>query len=207
LCSQVSLKTHPWIHWLEPNDTYSLEQIDTIISTVQFILDEKEQRFFIFSQADKLSPACCNRLLKTVEEPHQGYYFIFLTNQPDALLTTLKSRCISKSFLSEQIQHSYQEILQPFINQGFNNPIQFMKTIDKYQIKENETKEILDLLLEHFYKILKTSITDQQKAFQLVEYLIIIKQALHQLPLPGSYKLFWKNIYLTFHQQLTCLKK
>lgn len=209
-CIQVANKTHPWVTWLEPENTYTLDQIDHIISSVQFKLDQSEKRFFIFTHSEELTPACCNRLLKTVEEPNQGYHFIFMTNRPDEILPTLRSRCIIKSFATQAVQHQYQEILQPFQDFNCNNPLQFMKTIDKLQIKESTTKEIIDLLIEYFYLKLKTSIqqnSDKNESLKYLDSIIICKNSLKQLPLPGSNKLFWKNMYLTFHHHAKCLKK
>lgn len=208
-CAQIYQKNHPWISWLEPENSYSLEQIDSVIESVQFLLDSKEKRFFIFTTAHELTSACCNRLLKTIEEPHAGYYFIFITHRPQELLPTLISRCFTQNFKSENSEHIFHEILQPFINGTFNNPIQFMKLIDKQNIKESSSKEIIDLLFHHFYEKLKESIhvADQIAQTKYLNLIVILKKSLLQLPTQGSHKIFWKNLYLAFHQQSLCLKK
>ena len=203
-CTQIADKSHPWITWFEPENSYTLEQIDQIITSVQFLLDKQEQRFLIFTKANDLSSACCNRLLKTIEEPHPGYHFIFLTNRPDSILQTLKSRCIQQQFNSEKTQHSYQEILDVLYELKFKNPIHFMKLIDKLQIKDHETKEILDLLLEYFSKKLKSSLEKQSNTSLYLSILTCIKQHLKIPPLSGSHKIFWKNFYIQLHQQ--CLQ-
>lgn len=203
-CQQIEQKMHPWITWLEPENSYSVDQIDDVINSVQFILDSNEKRFFIFTQAQELTPACCNRLLKTIEEPHFGYHFIFMTTRPEELLATLKSRCFVKKFHQQALHHQYDEILQPFTSLTFKNPIQFMKLIDKHEIKESATKEIIDLLLEHFHKKLQL---DESKKKLYLDLMILLKKQLLQLPLPGSTKLFWKNLYLGFHYQIICSTK
>lgn len=209
ICSQIYQKSHPWITWLEPENSYTLEQIDSVIESVQFLLDSKEKRFFIFTIAHELTSACCNRLLKTIEEPHAGYYFLFITHRPQELLPTLTSRCFTQNFKSEASEHFFHEILQPFINETLKNPLQFMKLIDKQNIKESSTKEVIDLLFQHFYEKLKSSVqnsdeTSQQKYLNLIA---ILKKSLLQLPLQGSHKIFWKNFYLTFHLESSCSKK
>lgn len=205
-CVQISQKTHPWIMWLEPENNYTLEQIDQVIESVQFLLDTKEKRFFIFTQAHELTSACCNRLLKTIEEPHAGYFFIFTTHRPQELLPTLTSRCFVQNFKSQNLDHDFHEIIEPFINLKFNNPIQFMKLIEKQNIKESASKEIIDLLFQLFHKKLKESIqySDTKAQAKNLEIILILKKSLLQLPIQGSHKLFWKNVYLTFHQHTSC---
>lgn len=206
ICAQIYHKTHPWITWLEPENSYSLEQIDIVIDSVQFLLDNKEKRFFIFTQAHELTSACCNRLLKTIEEPHAGYHFIFITHRPQELLPTLISRCFTQNFDLENTEHSFHEILQPFIEEKFNNPIQFTKLIDKQNIKESSTKEIIDLIFQHFHKKLKESVQESHNKSQdhYINLIVLLKKSLLQLPIQGSHKLFWKNLYLEFHQQTSC---
>lgn len=205
ICMQIAYKQHPWTTWLEPNESYSINQIDDIIIATQFKLDHNEKRFFIFTQAQELTSTCCNRLLKTIEEPHPGYHFIFMTHRPQDLLPTLKSRCFTQTFTTQSAGEQYHEIVQPFKELKLNNPVQFMRLIDKQSIKESATKEIIDLLFEHFCQKLKVTAQDSSKATETNQYLdilLILKRALLQLPVQGSSKIFWKNFYITFHQYL-----
>jgi len=202
---QIEQKEHAWITWLQPENSYTLDEIDQVLQSVRFTLDTNEQRFFIFNNAHDLTPACSNRLLKTIEEPHRGYFFIFLANKTDDILPTLASRCFIKQFISQNTEHPYQEIMEPFINSSFINPSGFMKNIERFNIKESETKEIVDLLLQYFHAQLITAHArsadfDPTKMITITDKIILLKQALTQLPLTGSSKIFWKNMYLTFHQ-------
>ncbi|MBI2353195.1 hypothetical protein HYV11_03085 [Candidatus Dependentiae bacterium] len=205
-CLNISKKNHPWVTWLFPEISYNAEQISNIIDATGFLLDKEEKRFFIFTKAHELNITCSNRLLKTIEEPHRGYYFIFLTNRPQDIVQTLKSRCFIQTFPATIQEELYQEITQPFISMTFNDPIQFIKLIDKQQIKEATTREIIDLLIQYFNHKLKESILHNDKNNQLkqLECLLILKKALLQMPLQGSSKLFWKNLYLAFSEQALC---
>ena len=205
ICNLVQQKIHPWIVWLSPENLYSLEQIDEVIDSVQFLLDTKEKRFFIFTQAHELTSACCNRLLKTIEEPHVGYYFVFITNRPQELLPTLISRCFVQNFKAQEVDHFFNEIMKPFIDIKLSQPILFMKMIEKQSIKESSTREIIDLLFKHFYEKLKESIQEnnQKNQKKYLNIIFILKKSLLQLPIQGSYKLFWKNFYMEFHQQIS----
>jgi DNA polymerase-3 subunit delta' len=48
----------------------------------------------IVEEADKMNPQSQNKLLKTLEEPAPGYIIILITDNPEQLLDTIKSRCV-----------------------------------------------------------------------------------------------------------------
>ncbi|MBN2408912.1 MAG: DNA polymerase III subunit delta' [Candidatus Aminicenantes bacterium] len=52
-----------------------------------------EKRVFIITEAEKLSDASANTLLKILEEPPFFSQFILITHNPDLILSTIKSRC------------------------------------------------------------------------------------------------------------------
>lgn len=54
---------------------------------------EARARVFIIDDADKMNDAASNALLKTLEEPPSTTYLILITSRPDALLSTIRSRC------------------------------------------------------------------------------------------------------------------
>lgn len=205
-CNQIKDFQHPWVTWIKPDGSYTVDQIDEILQTVRFKLNPQEQRFLIFTQADELTTNCNNRLLKTVEEPHSGYFFIFLTNRTDNILPTLSSRCFIQEFNQITNNHRYAEILEPFLKGSLHQPAEFIKMIDSYEIKESETKDILDLLIQNFHQQLKVIHTEQDdkkisSMLAITDNIVVLKKALSELPVPGSCKMFWKNLYLSFHQQ------
>ncbi len=204
-CKQIELHEHPWIQWLQPDGAYNLDQIDEILQIVRFKLDPSEKRFIIFSHAEELTANCNNRLLKTIEEPHDGYIFIFLATRTENILPTLQSRCFVQEFDQHTHNFAFEEILQPFLKNKFERPLEFIKLIDDLEIKERETKDILDNLLNVFHTQLKNvdlNLPDHQsKMIRITDKIIILKEALLQLPPQGSAKMFWKNLYLKFHAE------
>ena len=129
-CNQIKRHEHPWTLWLQPDGAYSLDQIDEILQNVRFKLNPTEQRFIIFSKAEELTANCNNRLLKTIEEPHPGYFFIFLATRTENILSTLQSRCFFKEFDQTSSNFEFEEILQPFLKNRFEKPAEFIKLID-----------------------------------------------------------------------------
>ncbi len=199
-CTQISSKDHPWVIWTTPERSYTLEQIDEIIAQSAFQLDDHEQRFFILPQAERLTEQCSNRLLKTIEEPFPGYNFFFLTSRSQALPITIQSRCVVTRLKATTNFEIYKELLQPFLSLQFSHPVNFIKQLENLDIKEQETKELLDDLYEHWADKLKEAIKNQDPHAHVIEKLIIILQnALHNPPMTGGAKIFWKNLYIHAH--------
>ncbi|MEM6962002.1 MAG: AAA family ATPase [Myxococcota bacterium] len=73
-----------------------------ILPIARFAPFEAQCSFLIFPEAD-LSfpvqhPAAANALLKTLEEPRDKVHFILITDRPERLLDTIRSRCQRVSF-------------------------------------------------------------------------------------------------------------
>ena len=202
-CKQIISKQYSDIICIAPEESYNLDIIDEVLDQVKFKLNQNQHKFFIFTQADTLTPACSNRLLKTIEEPHQGYHFIFLASRIENILPTIISRCLLQEF-NNQIQDSkYQEFISIFIENNYKNPQQFLKSIDKLEINFQNSKDIIDYLFTHFYNNLKRTIQNNRNDNNLIEKeldkILILKKEMTQLPIAGSTKIFWKNIFIKFH--------
>jgi DNA polymerase III gamma/tau subunit len=202
-CTQISQEQHPNVTWIAPQDSYNLEDIDTVLEQVRFKLDNNQHKFFIFQEADELTPSCSNRLLKTVEEPHAGYHFIFLASRIDTILPTIISRCLMQEFNNQIQDDKYEELIEIFTQNNLKNPQQFLKIVDKLQINPQNSKDVIDYLFAYFYNQLKkihtSNNTDLGSIQKNMDKLLILKNEMGQLPLSGATKIFWKNIFIRFH--------
>jgi len=71
----------------------SIDQIRTLVlARSAFPPHEGRARIYIIRRAEELSTSAANALLKTLEEPTRGSYFILLTAQAGSLLSTIRSR-------------------------------------------------------------------------------------------------------------------
>jgi len=203
ICQQIATQQFHQTVWINPEDSYSLEDIDAILEQVRFKLDRGQHKFFIFCKTEELSSACANRLLKTIEEPHEGYHFIFLATRTDTILPTVISRCLTQEFSNQNNTELYQEILDIFIFLKLQNPQSFIKLIDKLEIDTQNSKNIIDQLFAHFYYKLKQAHIAKENDLKLLHknlnFLLILKKQYHQLPISGSTKIFWKNLFMEFH--------
>lgn len=86
----------------------SVQQIRRIVLPhASYAPHEGKARIFIIRRAEELGIEAANALLKTLEEPRRGTFFILLTSRPDRLLDTIRSRTLKLRFgpLSDPVLH------------------------------------------------------------------------------------------------------
>ncbi|MCC6422722.1 MAG: DNA polymerase III subunit [Phycisphaerales bacterium] len=69
-------------------------------------------KIFIIEQADTMTSAAQNAMLKTLEEPSEQSLIILLTDQPTYLLPTIRSRCQLITFSPIPTQTIQQQLIQ-----------------------------------------------------------------------------------------------
>ncbi len=87
---------HPDLHVVSPvkkSRIIDVDAIDTIIELASLHPTEAGRRVFIIHEADRMRAPAQNHLLKTLEEPLGKSVFILLTEHPQLLLPTIRSRC------------------------------------------------------------------------------------------------------------------
>lgn len=96
-CRQVAERTWPDAIWIKPEKKSRIISIDQLRAT---LLPRMSQTSFgggwkvgVFVAADRLFDAAANAFLKMLEEPPPLTLFLLLTDEPQALLPTVRSRC------------------------------------------------------------------------------------------------------------------
>ena len=95
-CRRVLAGTHPDVHTVEPEKgkkTIGVDVLREAIDEVGTKSFEDGAKIMLFPEAERMTPAAQNCLLKTLEEPPAGTVFFLMTDQPGALLPTIVSRC------------------------------------------------------------------------------------------------------------------
>jgi len=85
---------------LEKANNIKINSIREIKKYLTINYDELPYRLVIIEDAHLMSGEAQNALLKSLEEPPNGVIFILITDKPDMLLTTTKSRCWELPFTS-----------------------------------------------------------------------------------------------------------
>lgn len=70
-----------------------IEQVRRLITELSYKTRAATPRVFILWRADLLTIPAQNALLKSLEEPPANTYLMLVTDQPEALLPTIRSRC------------------------------------------------------------------------------------------------------------------
>jgi hypothetical protein len=201
-CRNIQERQHASLLWLAPEKNYTLEQLEPLKHTISFALDSDHHYFIVLEGADALPPACANSLLKILEEPPRGYHFILLAHVRDAVLPTIQSRC----FIMNKHTHAHERASHDIVYALTLHPprcaFEFLQIVEKSPPDENMSQIMLEEILSFWlekYKIHSENDSITEK--KIVTMIESVHKALAQPPMPGSSKLFWKNIYL---QLTTC---
>ncbi len=219
-CTQIQTQQHHGVIWLTPAKQYTLEELEPIFSTIIFALAPEEHFFFVIQKADFLTTICANKLLKSMEEPPAGYHFILLAQRQDAILPTIRSRCMSTAYNSDRTSDDHAQLFSLFTSTLPGDPAAFLKLLDQAALNERESVELLDRLLKFWLKKSnqlfiekKNTCAISSKNFSAItaakidpayvqahHVIEILQQATVTPPMPGSSKLFWKNLYIQIKQ-------
>jgi DNA polymerase III subunit delta' len=99
---RVLAGNHPDVRVVTPRDegarNLPVEVLrNDVLPFTQFAPFDGPAAFLVFPEADvsfpEAYPESANALLKTLEEPRRGVHFVLLSERPDRLLPTIRSRC------------------------------------------------------------------------------------------------------------------
>lgn len=93
-CRKIDHQNHPDLHILEPDgNSIKIEQIRTFQKELNLKPLEAPRKICLIEKAECMTTGAGNALLKTLEEPRGDTLLILLTDQPQMLLETIRSRC------------------------------------------------------------------------------------------------------------------
>ena len=150
---KIESKNHPDLLWIEPSymlqgksisqtkakleninikspPQIRLNQIKEIIEFLGKKPLEAEQSIVIIEDVEKMNESASNALLKTLEEPNTGL-FILITQRPEKLLSTIRSRCQ----------------IVPFTRLNDNEVNKIIQKLEVFQEKNNIPSEKIDELI------------------------------------------------------------
>ncbi|MGF2252186.1 DNA polymerase III subunit delta' [Yersinia ruckeri] len=110
-CRLMLAGNHPDWHVLTPEkgkSSIGVERVRTLIETLYSHAQQGGAKVIWLPQAESLTDAAANALLKTLEEPPEKTYFLLRCVEPSRLLPTLRSRCFYWHFSSPETALSMQ---------------------------------------------------------------------------------------------------
>lgn len=93
---RIETRIHPDVFWVEPAS--KLRQIvkESMTAALKRISEKSFEggwKAVVFLGAERMNPTVGNQLLKTLEEPPANTLLLLVTDTPEQLLNTLRSRC------------------------------------------------------------------------------------------------------------------
>lgn len=138
---------HPDLHLYFPEGKSGIHTIATIqqlIAEVHLPPFEAKAKVFLLDQAHRMLPAAMNALLKTLEEPPSHTYFLLLTNESEALLPTITSRCrkiVLPSASSKELPLDPLLLIQLLKASSQRDTLALLELLSKVDQKDSEDEE------------------------------------------------------------------
>ncbi|MBA3751881.1 hypothetical protein H0X06_03760 [Candidatus Dependentiae bacterium] len=198
-CSLIEEKKHYLLLWLTPDNYYTLSQIEVVFKVLAFALQPNEHFFIVFERADLFNQATANSLLKVLEEPPRGYHFILLAQRAEGILPTIWSRCLVE-VLSYQESQDKHPLYRYFTSYTYKDAGDFTKELDRHKTLERDMSVLLDQLAAFWHQrmLLCYESGNEQESNTAYALESLVHEARRHAPLPGSAKIFLKNLYLSF---------
>ena len=154
-CRKITENCHPDVKHYEPEGQFiKIGQMRELSREVFFRPFEGKRRVFILDEADKMNLESANSILKTLEEPPESSHLILISNKPNELLSTIRSRCQIYRFgslppsnieqvLTKKLNHSDEDL--PLLSRISQGSIGRALSLDLKEYKESR-QELFNLL-------------------------------------------------------------
>jgi DNA polymerase-3 subunit delta' len=95
LKKQIYFNLDHWLSCIEAGNSHAMiysKESDEIIRKLSLRIYESDYRILLVWLAEKLHPACANKLLKIIEEPPANTLVVMVSEEPEMVLGTIQSR-------------------------------------------------------------------------------------------------------------------
>ena len=100
-CRRILRGVHPDVHLIVPEGDFLLvEEVRAVREEASRSRHEARTAVFILDEADRMTEAAANALLKVLEEPPANVVFVLVARSPEALVETVPSRARTVPFVS-----------------------------------------------------------------------------------------------------------
>jgi DNA polymerase-3 subunit delta' len=100
-CRRILRGVHPDVHLIVPEgDNLLVEDVRAVREEASRTHHEAPTAVFILDEADRMTEAAANALLKVLEEPPAGVVFVLVARSTEALVGTVPSRARTLPFVS-----------------------------------------------------------------------------------------------------------
>jgi len=173
----LSLDIHPDAYVVEVEEDSI--KIDTIRTITQHIGNKPvvgSKRVFLIKDANKLNLAASNALLKAVEEPIEGDYFIFSALSNTGLIPPLLSRLQEIPLLDTNTELEIAAIEEP-VSAMLKGTVKPSTVIS--QLLKQDLREVISCLQVILYKVIQAKFIASHK--YSLTYDSLVNSCIHQL--------------------------
>ncbi len=113
-CVEITQGTNVDVHEIDGASNTSVDDVRSLKENVQYAPSKSRHKIYIIDEVHMLSTSAFNALLKTLEEPPAGVYFVFATTESHKIPDTILSRCQRYDFrqiTDEQVDKHLRNIL------------------------------------------------------------------------------------------------
>ena len=198
---KIEGNNHPDLLWIEPTYIFQgkvlsqakarsesiniksppqirLNQIKEIIEFLGKKPFESDRSIVIIEDIERINESASNALLKTLEETNTGL-FILITQRPEKLLSTIRSRChfvpfsrlkdnevkiiINKLKLDQEIDHIPNEIMKELLDFSYGSPGRYLINLKYWLSISDQLRKKLEMNLANQIELLQLAkeITDE----------------------------------------------
>ena len=149
-CHLMAAHSHPDFHVLASQEgkDIGVDQVRAINEVVSQHAQQNGNKLVYIQDAERLTEAAANALLKTLEEPRPNTYFLLQTEPSSSLLATIYSRCQvwnvplpteaeALTWLSSQFQAETSELLTA-LAMNLGRPLLALETLQQGLIEQRK---------------------------------------------------------------------
>ncbi len=197
--------THPDYFYIAPEEngrSIKIEQVRNLIEKLQQKPQHAAYQVAIIAPAEAMTTAAANALLKTLEEPTGEVVLILISEQPQRLLATVRSRCQIKRFA-----HFDTEFSQAESNARYQYLQQQLLAIrhqrlDVLELATTLAKENTRLDIALCYRYVAEQIklqqkNEQQKLYLFLDKLVVAKRYVDS-NIAINAQLLWEDLLLSW---------
>lgn len=188
-CLQINNNNHPDVKYITSEKaSIGVDEIRSQLNqTIQLKPYSSEKKIYICENADKMTEAAQNSLLKTLEEPPEYAVILLLVDNLETMLSTILSRCIIldlkpvnieeiKEFLMKDFKcpDYLAEIAANFSGGNIGKAIKYATSNEFDEMKRsllNFVSSIRELEIFEIVDFMKSSMTSKEKLPDFLDFL------------------------------------
>lgn len=155
---------------LEKNEM-KMENLRKMIAD-SFVEPFSKKKIYLIEEAEQMSVAMQNALLKTLEEPPSYLIFFLLCANPESLLPTLRSRCLHY-YLPAEGRETFEELLPEdekrmadfFSAISRKEALQIMRAIDELKTAKERSEDLLQVMLRNCSALIRAKESGKEVFF------------------------------------------